>query len=111
MIKIPLNPHPPSCSPPTVEISLRDGNAFTVAEDIVQCWCDDCKGAHASGSKVTIAWPDGKSYSGVFRRAYVAKVYSVRLRGASVVDCSRTELYGPKEMLPKIVQERLKPVK
>lgn len=77
-------------------------------DDIKSCGCGDCGGSHTSGSRVTVRWSDKDVYQGLFRRAYNNHIYTVKLENDEIADCRRDELYGPKELVPESVMERLK---
>ena len=58
--------------------------------------------------KIRISWPDGVSYGGVFRRMSNTVIYTVKVEGdEKPVEVFRDEIYGPNEMIPDTVLERL----
>uniref|UniRef100_A0A914VIX2 [histone H3]-trimethyl-L-lysine(9) demethylase n=1 Tax=Plectus sambesii TaxID=2011161 RepID=A0A914VIX2_9BILA len=83
-------------------------------QDISYCECSasGCKGNHVSGAKVRISWTDGLVYGGVFRRSTTAMIYKVKLKDENTsVEVFRDEVYGPNEVIPDTVLERLNETK
>lgn len=58
-----------------------------------------------------ISWTDGLVYGGVFRRSTTAMIYKVQLKDNTLVEVFRDEVYGPNEVIPDTVLERLKETK
>ena len=78
--------------------------------DVTKCDCQEsCGEFHQVGARVTVTFSgtDEKYYGNVRKSGVVTKV-TVQLDDGNTVECRREEVYGPREVVPETVMERLK---